>query len=174
MKTCFKCNQRKDTSEFYGHPSTKDRHLNKCKTCTKKDVRVGTIPRKCDTCGKDFMAVATEVKRGGGKTCSRSCYYARSRKLLEVKFANKTTYATIHKWVYKVGGRPSMCSQCGTTEAKAYEWANVSGEYKQDISDWKRMCKKCHHKYDSISEKLWYKRRHGVHSPKCMAAGVRI
>ena len=37
-KICFKCNKEQDIDEFYKHPKTADRHLGKCKTCTKKDV----------------------------------------------------------------------------------------------------------------------------------------
>jgi hypothetical protein len=31
------------------------------------------MPRTCEHCGKDFLALPSEVKRGGGKFCSRSC-----------------------------------------------------------------------------------------------------
>lgn len=38
-KTCFKCRIEQPLSSFYVHPQTGDRRLNKCKECTKKDVR---------------------------------------------------------------------------------------------------------------------------------------
>src|SRR4051812_22800066 len=52
-------------------------------------------------------------------------------------------YVAKHAWVQRQLGKPSLCADCGTTDAKRYEWANISGEYKRDLDDWKRLCTRC-------------------------------
>lgn len=38
-KVCFRCKLQKPITEFYVHPAMGDGRLNKCKTCTRADVR---------------------------------------------------------------------------------------------------------------------------------------
>jgi len=52
-------------------------------------------------------------------------------------------------------GKPKKCETCGNLDAKRYDWANLSGEYKMIRSDWKRLCRSCHVKLD----KNWLKKQ---------------
>lgn len=57
-------------------------------------------------------------------------------------------YSGLHKWVTKLLGQPSYCAYCQSTDKKYYHWANISHAYKRDLSDWVRLCVKCHSRYD--------------------------
>lgn len=74
---------------------------------------------------------------------------------------DKVGYSSLHSWVKRYLGTPETCEECGKTNLKGkyINWANISGKYKRELDDWKRLCKKCHHKFDNLSEKIWKKRR---------------
>ncbi len=59
-------------------------------------------------------------------------------------------YMSKHMWIYKHRGKPHYCEHCKRIDLKhrQYHWANISGEYLRDLSDWLRLCVKCHKKYD--------------------------
>jgi len=60
-------------------------------------------------------------------------------------------YSGLHAWVKKNLGKPDTCEHCGKTGLRGHKihWANKSGEYKREITDWIRLCVKCHSKYDN-------------------------
>ena len=60
-------------------------------------------------------------------------------------------YTGLHKWVVSKLGQPTKCEHCGKDGLTGHQihWANKSGEYKRDITDWIRLCAKCHAKYDN-------------------------
>ena len=63
-------------------------------------------------------------------------------------------YYGLHDWVTRHQGQPVGCEECGTDDpVKRYEWANISGEYRRDRSDFRRLCKKCHNDLDGVN--LW-------------------
>lgn len=59
--------------------------------------------------------------------------------------SDKVGYNAIHSWIYRTLGKVDRCdNKCNNINIKRYEWANISGEYKRDVIDWKRLCSKCH------------------------------
>lgn len=57
-------------------------------------------------------------------------------------------YDAKHEWVERRLGKPRLCEKCGTTNSKVFQWSNKSGTYKRMLSDWQRLCVKCHSYYD--------------------------
>ena len=64
------------------------------------------------------------------------------------KATEQKGYWAIHKWITRHYGTPKYCSNCHTEKSKKYEWANLSGCYKREKSDWARLCSKCHINFD--------------------------
>lgn len=57
-------------------------------------------------------------------------------------------YQALHTWIRTHWGTPKLCEHCEDTEAKAYDWANVTGIYNRQRKNWKRLCRSCHIKLD--------------------------
>ena len=59
-------------------------------------------------------------------------------------------YRGLHKWVERHLGKPSTCEGCGKTNLSGHliHWANKSKNYKRLITDWVRLCTKCHGAFD--------------------------
>lgn len=53
-------------------------------------------------------------------------------------------YRVLHYWVERIKGKPNFCEICKSDSKKTYQWANISGEYKKEVSDWRRLCASCH------------------------------
>lgn len=72
---------------------------------------------------------------------------------------NNVGYYALHSWIKRRLGNVKNCAHCGTTEAKKFEWANISKKYKRNLSDWIRLCTSCHRRYDKHAIKAWETRR---------------
>jgi hypothetical protein len=67
-------------------------------------------------------------------------------------------YFALHTWLNRNRAKTGVCESCGATpEPKkrrvATEWANVSGEYRRDVTDYLELCVSCHRKLDMTQEK---------------------
>lgn len=62
---------------------------------------------------------------------------------------DRAGYAARHQRVYILYGKAYKCERCRTKTAKRYEWANLSGEYKLERTDWKQLCVSCHRRLDA-------------------------
>lgn len=69
---------------------------------------------------------------------------------------NDLDYRGKHLRIYKLYGKASKCDfkNCTSQFTKRYEWANLSGKYKEQRTDWIMSCVTCHKKYDKRRIKL--------------------
>ena len=66
----------------------------------------------------------------------------------------EASYFAKHIWMVNNHGNPSECEQCGIEGKKngrswSIHWANISGQFLRDLSDWKRLCVPCHRRFDN-------------------------
>lgn len=66
---------------------------------------------------------------------------------------SSSNYLKLHYWVRKKLGRANYCSNNRNHKSKRYDWANISGEYRKDILDYKSLCRSCHEKQDYTEER---------------------
>jgi len=92
----------------------------------------------CKNCENKFTYPVSQARQ----FCDKKCFDQYQT------HSEPKTYSTIHAWIRRNFGTPNECEHCGTLESRKFEWANISGEYELDRSDWARLCCKCHRRYD--------------------------
>ena len=72
---------------------------------------------------------------------------------------DKVGISALHRWIRRHYGNPKKCDHCnkegeylsvGKNKRKLWsiDFANISGKYKRNIKDFKRLCKRCHNRFD--------------------------
>lgn len=52
----------------------------------------------------------------------------------------------LHSWIKRRKLKPELCENCHKN--KPFDLANISGEYKRNVNDFKWVCRSCHMKED--------------------------
>ena len=100
--------------------------------------------------GKHFSP-ATEIKKGQriGEITEFKNGHALTRGEKHGMWKGEAVgYNALHTRIRRTLGNPTNCKECKTTTSKRFEWANVSGKYKTELSDWMQLCKACHVQFD--------------------------
>lgn len=91
-------------------------------------------------------------KMAEAKLGERNPMYGKTEEKCPNWTGDNVGYFGVHDWLTKHFGQPVGCEDCGTDDpVKRYEWANISGEYRRDRSDFRRLCKKCHNDFDGVN-----------------------
>lgn len=53
------------------------------------------------------------------------------------------SYQAKHQWIATHYGKANRCELNKKHKSPVYHWANVSGEYKRERTDWIRLCPSC-------------------------------
>ena len=129
--------------------------------------RHSKITKKCLICKEKFTII---YARRHKNYCSPICGYKATSEqkkhnnpgafkktgINEFLKKNPKKYNSIHKnWVRTNLGKPDTCEFCKKSglSGHAIHWANISGKYKKEPSDWIRLCAKCHFVYDRSKAK---------------------
>jgi hypothetical protein len=129
-------------------------------------------------CGKDvFFTAQSKVgrKKYCSKVCHYKYHGRRSGLKYVLKKENPTTFKkgftpwnkgldlgekckswkgdnvskdSLHDWITVKLGEANKCEICGTTKSKRFDWSNKYHTYKRTLTDWQRLCVKCHSRYD--------------------------
>ena len=130
----------------------------------------------CKVCKKEFYSKPSEMKKGR-KYCSYKCYWkslkesipwnkgtkgmckVNSGSFKKGQFADEkhwdwkgdqVRYRALHAWIENKLGKPDVCKFCGKSKLKGrrIHWANSNKKYKRNLTDWLRLCVRCHKAYD--------------------------
>lgn len=64
------------------------------------------------------------------------------QRISEAKLVDNPGYSAIHVWLLTNYEKSGICSECG--EHRKTDWANISGEYHRERSDFRELCRSCH------------------------------
>lgn len=65
---------------------------------------------------------------------------------------DKVGNRALHLWIKRHKPKSMICEVC--QQEKPLEAANISGEYKRDVNDFKWLCRKCHFYFDEQLDRL--------------------
>lgn len=179
-KTCNICGVEKDLNDFYRHSKMRKGRESWCKECSKKRVKkykekeciaCGGLHRlrgKCcsSNCVKKFLSIIRNKKCNERSEALKKKYLGLSYE--EIRYRESTAYKKsadikeysynhIHKLMSIRHGKPISCDDCKKKGEELngrwnIDWCNISGKYLLVIEDWRKLCRKCHKKFDKKTQ----------------------
>jgi hypothetical protein len=144
VKACFKCGETKPLSDFYRHRMMGDGHLNKCKDCTRKDVRNHR---------QDNSERVREYDRERSKLPHRRADHARRFQAFKVENPEKRAAHDAVAHALRAGNlakRPcAFCGSDGKVEAHHHDYSKPL-----DVT-W--LCCPCHRRFHALERMATYR-----------------
>lgn len=131
QKRCFKCGEMKPVFQFYKHPMMADGRLNKCRLCTKRDVRENRYAKHAYYRAYDAIRAKTPKRR---ELSARTQARMRIESPGKTKARNRVTNAVRDGRLTK-----QPCVDCGHSERVT---AHHTDYRKPLLVEW--LCWPCH------------------------------
>lgn len=167
-KNCFNC-----STKFYVHPylietrqfctrkcqlsnpSFQSKRLGKLRTALVGKPRSEEVKSKIGEKNKLNMLTLWKDNEYRDKQIKSRLFTTQSPETIEKRISqftgvnhwcwkgDKASYRSLHKWVERSLGKANHCENNSNHISSRYHWANISGEYKRILDDWKQKCPKC-------------------------------
>ena len=136
------------------------------------------VTKKCKTCTKEFSVIP--CREHTAKYCSKKCLFnnpevvdkknkslkglpksedwkkkASANKMMEKNpmwKGDDVGKSALHLWLKDHLPKPKFCEECNKVPPK--DIANISQEYKRELSDWEWLCRRCHMTKDGRMKNL--------------------
>ena len=121
VKTCFKCGKAKPIEDFYKHSAMKEGHLNKCKDCTKNDIKENRHKKIIYYKIYENKRSNSSKRVNARKQYATTEAYKESHKKSLKKYRERFKYKTIARAILRrevLAGRITKkpCEICGETK----------------------------------------------------------
>ncbi len=104
------------------------------------------------------------VQKAWNKGLTKEDPRVKQYSITQSKGWDNLSYERRHAIIRKLLGKPSKCTKCNiqmTLNKRGYcniQWSNISGKYKETLTDWQALCVSCHTTYDkTIKNITWMK-----------------
>lgn len=140
-KKCLYCNKEFEKPYFY---SIKEWEMNR-KYCSRSCKSLSQIGGKHTEEHKE--KIRKSILKAGNIP---PIYYGKDHpRWKECKKVYPENYQAIHAWLRRNYGSADHC-EFDKSHVGYFEWANISGNYLRNRSDFMSLCVKCHRRYDSM------------------------
>jgi len=165
-KICPECNKtfNKGVDEAIARWNKRIYCSRKCNDDHKRTAEKTQTFKYCNQCGVLFNKVYEEtwLKWQSRRFCSKKCAdIGKIRKApstafkkghIPANFKEKGFgYNTVHKWLTRHFPKKGICEEC-LKESKT-QYANITGKYLRDRSDYRELCYSCHTRIDRANPK---------------------
>lgn len=102
---------------------------------------------KCPKCERQIFSKNKVSFSNHRRVCIDGLDYSEAIRISKIgplnpNWSKNPSYSAVHLWINRNNLLPNKCQECGSN--KNIDLANLSGKYLRDISEWRKLCRRCH------------------------------